>query len=234
MDDDKSTAPVAEETEVVDSPVVEGEQDATVEQPVTEPSEESEDTPQSAPETDDKLRKYAENQGIELDSPSAIKAARLAMENQAEKTRNYQKASELEKAATVISDEDATATASATGQDPALLQRLQRVEVKESVRDFWNQEGVDRSFEPAMVEVLQDKPYLAGDLEALYATAVMKSGGVAAVKSQAKKETLSELAHKQQAAVPTGNATQRGTPKEKPFESLSIKEMEARLGVHRI
>src|ERR1044071_7258288 len=114
MDDDKSTAPVAPEAEVVDSPVVESESEATVEQPVTEPSEEATDTTPSAPEADDKLRKYAANQGIELDSPSAIKAARLAMENQAEKTRNYQKASELEKTVTAQSDVEAEQVAEAT------------------------------------------------------------------------------------------------------------------------
>jgi hypothetical protein len=230
MDDDKSTAPVAPEAEVVDSPVVESESEATVEQPVTEPSEEATDTTPSAPEADDKLRKYAANQGIELDSPSAIKAARLAMENQAEKTRNYQKASELEKTVTAQSDVEAEQVAEATGQDPELLKRLQRVEVKEAVRDFWNQDGVDRSFEPKMIEILATKPHLAGDLESLYATAVMKSGGVAAVKSQGKKEALSNLAHNQQAAVPKGSATTNAAPKGKEFKDLSIAEMEKQLG----
>jgi hypothetical protein len=54
----------------------------------------------------------------------------------------------------------------------------------------------------------------------------MKSGGVAAVKSQGKREALESLAHKQQAAVPTGSATTSGQPKKKEFKDLSIKEME--------
>ncbi len=229
MDEDTSTVQDAPETEVVDSPVVESGTTTTDEQPVTEPSETQQDA-DGAPDVDDKLQKYAANQGIELDSPSAIKAARLAMNNQAEKTRTYQKASELEKAASAISDTDAEQVAESTGKDPELLKRVQRVEVRESVRDFWNRDDVDRSFEPAMVELLESKPYLAGDLESLYASAVLKSGGIAAVKSQGKREALESLAHKQQAAVPMGNATTKATPKEKPFNELSIPEMEKRLG----
>lgn len=204
----------------------------------TEPSEseqggEAEESAEGEPQVDDKLQKYATSQGLELDNPNAIKAARLAMENQSKVTKNYQKASELEKAASAVSDEDATATAEATGQDPELLKRVQRVEVREAVRNFWNQEGVDRSFEPAMIDLLKTKPYLAGDLESLYATAVMKSGGVAAVKSQGKREALESLAHKQQAAVPTGSATTSASPKAKPFADLSISEMEKKLGFVR-
>jgi len=243
MDDDKSTAQDVTTTEVVeDSPVVATEDDATVVQAETEPSETSQDVTEetpSAPEVDDKLRNYAANQGIELDSPGAIKAAQLAMKNQADKTREYQKKSELEKATVAVSDEDATATAAATGQDPELLKRVQRVEVRENVRDFWNTplnasgDMPDRNLEKAMVEQVEQKPYLAGDLKALYATALFESGGVAAVKSQAAKDTLSKLAHTQQAATPKGNASQRGAPAKKEFKDLSIKEMEAQLGTVR-
>jgi hypothetical protein len=83
---------------------------------------------------------------------------------------------------------------------------------------------VDPAYEPAMIDLLKTKPYLAGDLEALYASAVMKSGGVAAVKSQGKREALSDLAHKQQAAVPTGNATLTWHSKEETVcRAISLK-----------
>lgn len=236
MDEDTSTAQDVQPAEVVDSPAEAVQTDATDVADVAEPSEASQDSAEetpAAPDVDDKLRKYAANQGIELDSPGAIKAAKLAMKNQADKTREFQKASELEKATTDIADQDATITANNTGQDPEVLKRLQRMEVKETLRDFWSDPDHDRGMETKMTEIVLQKPYLAGDIEALYASAVYQSGGVAAVKSQAKKDTLSELAHKQQAAVPTGNATQRGTPKEKPFAELSIPEMEKRLGTFR-
>jgi len=133
MDEDNSTvqdAPAA--PEVVDSPEVVDAPVTTDEQPVTEPSEEPEDAPSGAPETDDKLRKYAENQGIELDSPSAIKAARLAMENQAEKTRNYQKASELEKASQIPQENIAAADDPQAASDA----RVRNLELKYAVQEW--------------------------------------------------------------------------------------------------
>lgn len=237
MSDDTSTVSDVQEAEAVEaSPVVQDETVTTEAEAVTEPSEASEDSEteeSAATEPDDKLRKYAANQGIELDSPSAIKAAQLAMKHQAAASRNYQKNSELEKATAAISDEDATATAEATGQDPEYLKRLQRVEVRENVRDFWGNPEHDQSFEAKMVEIVTQKPYLAGDLDALYASALYQSGGVAQVKSQGKREALTDLAHKQQAAVPTGNATTQSSPKKKDFASLSVAEMEKQLGTFR-
>jgi hypothetical protein len=205
-----------------------------------EPSEASQDvteaeTSTDAPQVDDKLQKYALSQGFELDSPSAIKAAQIAMKAQSEATRNYQRASELEKTVTTTSDEYAEVEAAQTGQDPELLKTVRGLQVKDAVRTFWdtplpNGTVPDRAMEQSMISELQAKPYLAGDLESLYATAVFKSGGTD-VKSQVQKETLQNLAHKQTAAVPRGNATNPGTtPKEKPFSDLSISEMEAKLG----
>lgn len=232
--EEETTTPAAVETGV-ETPTqpVETEETAAVETPAAGTEEQTEAAPASASDEDAQLTDWAANKGLELDSDNARKAAKMAMEAEKEFHSKRQKASELEKATTVISDEDASATAQATGQDEALLQRLQRVEVKEAVRDFWNNPDHDPAFESKMVEIVSQKPYLAADLDSLYAVAVMESGGVAAVKSQGKKEVLSDLAHKQQAAVPTGNATNRGTPKEKPFADLSIAEMEKKLGYIR-
>jgi hypothetical protein len=240
MDDDTTTATTDVQTGAEEAqPVTDAGTTAADVTTTTEPSEESQDasteveTPaeDSAPEADDKLQKYAKSQGLELDSPSAIKAAQIAMKAQSEATRNYHKTTELEKTLSTTSDEVAEVVAEQTGQDPELLKRLQRVEVKEAVRDFWNQDNIDRSYEPKMIELLQTKPHLAGDLESLYATAVMQSGKLDSVKSQGGREALERLAHNQTAAVPRGNATNPGTtPKEKPFRDLSISEMEAKLG----
>lgn len=234
MDEDTTTGAEVQETGADEALPVQSETTDTADVQDTtdsgETQEETEAEEHSASEPDAKLKKYAVSQGIDLDSPNAIKAAQIAMKAQSEATKRYQKSSELEKAATTISDEDATASATATGQNPELLKRLQRVEVRESVREFWQQDGIDKAYEPAMIELLKTKPYLAGDLESLYATAVMKSGGVAAVKSQGKREALESLARKQQAAVPAGNATTTAKPKAKAFKDLSIAEMEKQLG----
>jgi hypothetical protein len=202
-----------------------------------EPSEPSEGGQKPVPEVDEKLLSFAKGQGIddisEL-SERELKLLKVAKDNQAEFQRNRQKASELEKNLSHASDEIAEDVAIQTGQDPELIKRLQRIEVRDQVRDFWDSNPEAKKYESQMVELVQAKPHLAGDLEALYATALVKSGSLDAVKSQGKREALTNLAQKQQATAPVGNATNSGTaPKSKPFAELSIKEMEAQLGFVR-
>lgn len=236
MDEDTTTVPV-EPAETGAQPAQPVEPDTTQPADVqtdADPSETTEDaeTTTGPSEVDAKLQKYAASQGIDLDSPSAIKAATIAMKAQSEATRQHRQKSELESSLSTQSDEYAEQVAEATGQDPEVLKRLQRMEVKEAVRDFWSQDGRDRSIEPQMISILAERPHLAGDLDALYALAERSSG--AATRSQASKDTLKKLAHAQQAAVPTGNATNSGTaPKKKAFGELSIAEMEAQLGFVR-
>lgn len=206
--------------------------DTSSEPSESEPGGEAEEPAEGEPQVDDKLQKYATSQGLDLDNPNAIKAARLAMENQSKVTKNYQKASELEKAAQAT-DAEVEQAAQQTGQDPELIKVVQNLAVKDAVRDFWGDDNHDSSFEPAMVETLKTRPDLRNDLESLYAVSVIRSGGVAAVKSQGRREALESLAHKQQAAVPAGSATTSSTPKAKPFADLSIAEMEKKLGTVR-
>lgn len=224
----------AVETGAQAEPVVTEQTEAV--QETTEPEQQAPSP--SEPSEDDQLATWAQAKGLELDSDNAKKAAKMAREAEKAMHQKAQRASELEKNLSSASDESAEQVALNTGQDPELLKRLQRVEVKEAVRDFWNtplDNGItpDKSLESDMIELLKTKPHLAGDLESLYATAVVKSGSLGAVKSQGKKEALESLAHKQQAAVPTGSATNPSMPKAKPFAELSIKEMEAKLGFAR-
>ena len=174
----------------------------------TETAEQSSEGAEALPETDDKLQKFAASHGLELDSPSARKAAKMAMDNQAEFQRNRQKATQMEKTMTTMSDESAEQVAEATGQDPEVLKRLQRMEVRDSIRGFWEENPEARQYEAQMAEIAVNSG-LSGSPEAIlkasYAMAL--SGNTNAVKSQASRETLEKLAHQQQAAVPRGNAT---------------------------
>jgi hypothetical protein len=221
-----------------------GAQDALPAQEVTQPAEvtttvepsvPSEGGEKPVPEVDDKLLSFAKGQGIEDVSELSereLKLLKVARDNQAEFQRNRQKATELEKNLSQVSDESAEDIAIQTGQDPELIKRLQRIEVRDQVRDFWDTNPDAKKYESQMIEILQAKPHLAGDLESLYATALVKSGSLDAVKSQGKREALESLAQKQQATAPIGNATNSGTaPKAKPFGELSTKDMESQLGI---
>lgn len=170
---------------------------------VAEPEQKTES--KEEPSEDEQLKTWAEKKGLTLDSDNATKAAKMAREAERAMHQKAQRASELEKSLSQTSDEIAEEVAENTGQDPELLKRVQRQEVKGAVRDFFDDNPDAKAIEAEMIAELQKRPHLAGDLEALYA--VTKAGDLSAVKSQGGREALSKLAQKQQAAVPTGNAT---------------------------
>ena len=211
---------------------------ATDEPDTSEPSEPSQgvdeaEEPTNQPTVDDKLQKYARSQGLELDSPSAIKAAQIAMKAQSEATRNGLKASELEKA-TNITQEQLPVDAPQTTVDAA---RIRNMELRMEVQS-WKMANQDKlGLEKEMIQILADpnkkllvqEGYLSLDDVYKLAKAEVPDNSDA-VRSEGKREALQSLAHKQQAAVPTGHATTQSAPKQKQFKDLSIAEMEAQLG----
>ena len=187
---------------------------APAEPDTTEPEEQEPPAP-SEPEAEpqdsdtEQLAKWAENKGLTLDSDNATKAAKMAMNAEKLMHRKSGQASQLEKTLTGVSDETVEEVAQYQGQDPDVLRRVQRMEIKSNVRDFYDSHPDAKDLEPAMITELQKRPHLAGDLEALYA--VVKTSNLSAVKSQGKREALESLAQKQQAAVPRGNAVTGST-----------------------
>lgn len=241
MDEEPTTVPDVVDTGADQAlPVQPNEPQPADDQPVAEPSEPSQDaepSEASAPQVDDKLTKFAKSQGIDLDSPSAIKAAQIAMKAQSEATRNYHKSAELEKV-TNIAPEQVPADATPQQQENV---RIRNLELKYEIQG-WKMQNQDKlALESDMVNILNDpnKKLLVQEglltLDDIYSLAKASSpDNSAEVKSQGKREALQSLAHKQQAAVPAGHATNPSTtPKEKPFNELSLEEMRAKLGVHR-
>lgn len=196
---------------------------------VAEPVVSEQTTPEatSEPSEDDQLKEWAQKKGLTLDSDNATKAAKMAREAEKAMHQKAQKASELEKTIQSASDEHAEAVAEATGQDPELLKRLQRVEVRDSIREFWDAHPEAKALEKEMIAELANKPYLAGDLESLHALALVKNGGLDAVKSQGKTEALKALAQNQQAAVPTGNAVNSNTTAAQKITPQNVDQMVA-------
>lgn len=176
------------------------------------PAEEESGGDEPAPETDTedrKLQKFAKSQGLELDSPNAIKAAQIAMKAQSEATRNYQRSAEIEKAAKITEDQIDPA---ATPEQRDNI-RVRNLELKYDIQD-WKLRNQDKlAHESDMVKVLSDpnKRLLVQEgmlsLDDVYAIARGTSGSEDSIKSQGKREALQSLAQKQQAASPRGNAT---------------------------
>jgi hypothetical protein len=186
---------------------------------VKEPTTEATTSEPSSDDNSDDVTEFLKKKGVDTSNPEEAlrKVADIARNAEKAMHQKAQKASELEKTLSTTSDEVAEDVALATGQDPEVLKRLQRMEVKDVVREFWDTNPQAREFESQMIEELQTRPHLAGDLDALWAVVQSKNSDV--IKSQGKKEALSSLAQKQQAAVPAGNAVQpngMGSPKITP------------------
>jgi len=168
-------------------------------------------TAPSEPSDDEQLTKFAETKGLVLDSDNAKKAAKMAMNAEKLMHDKTKRASELEKTMSSMSDESAQRQAEATGENPEVLKRVQRMEVKESIRDFWDANPDAKQHEAEMAKIAVEAGLYGSPeaiLKASYAMAMMNNQG--AVKSQGKREALESLAHKQQASVPIGNAVTSG------------------------
>ena len=176
-------------------------------QQTTEPEVETEEQTVEPSEEDGELAKFAQTKGLELDSENAIKAAKMAMNAERLAGRQASRAGQLEKTMSGMSDESAEQVAQATGQDPEVLKRLQRMEVKDSIREFWDNNPDARQYEAEMAQIAVESG-LYGSPEAILKAsyAIAQSANSANLKSQGKQEALKSLAQKQQAAVPTGNA----------------------------
>lgn len=239
MDETTTTdAPAETGAQTIQGVEVNDQGQAVAQPETTEPAEavkETTDTPEQGqstaiePSEDEELAAWAENKGLKLDSDNAKKAAKMAREAERAMHTKAREKSELEKTLTNTSDEVAEDVAINTGQDPELLKRLQRVEVRDSVRDFYDAHPDAREIEREMVAELQKRPHLAGDLEALYA--VVKTQNLDAVKSQGKREALESLAQKQQAAVPRGNAVTGSDMSPSKITPQNVDQMVAKMSV---
>jgi hypothetical protein len=199
--DDKTTTDAPVDDQAADQPQPESTEAAPAEPTPAEPPEQSDEQP-AEPSPDD-TSEWLQKKGIDPTDPEALtKLAKSAREAEKAMHRNAQKASELEKAM----DNGITEEAEAQGLSDDERLDIVRIKTKLSVREFFDGNPEARQYEAAMIEELQRKPHLAGDLESLYANAVLKSGSLDNVKSQGKREALESLAHKQQAAVPKGSA----------------------------
>lgn len=177
---------------------------AAVETTETENTQEASSEPS---DEDEQLTKFAAAKGVTLDSDSAKKLAKMAMNAEKAMHSKANRASELERTMSSMGDDAAQRQAQATGENPEVLKRLMSMEVKSSIRDFWDANPDAQQYESEMARIATEAG-LYGTPEAIlkasYAMAAQNNQG--AVKSQGKREALESLAHKQQAAVPTGNA----------------------------
>lgn len=167
--------------------------------------------PDASEEVDD-TSEWLSKKGIDPTDPDAInKLAKSAREAERAMHRKAAQAKELERSMTEMSDLSAEEIAYNTGQDPELLKRVQRFEVKSTVKDFFEQYPEAKQYEQQMIKNMSESGLYGSPeamLKAAYSMAIAEDSTT--LKNQARRETLENLAQKQQASVPRGNATNAG------------------------
>ena len=175
--------------------------------PTEEPTQEAPQEEEPAP-ADNSTVEWLKKKGIDPTTPEAIeKVAEMARNAEKAMHQKAQKASELEKSAK-ITDEQLPVDASPEERDNV---RVRNLELKFAIQD-WKQANPDKAEKEAeMASILVNDPVKRQLVQEGYLTlddvhSIAVAGNVEAAKSEGKKEALQNLAQKQQAAVPTGNA----------------------------
>lgn len=197
-----------------------------------QPQTETTNTEVSEPSSDDTLE-WLKNKGIDPESPEGLQKLANSYRN-LEKSfhEKSKKAAELEKSV-VGGFNEAVDTEVSQGtydaDDPRIAVR--RLEIKQQVRDFFDDNPEAKDYEAAMAKIVKQKPHLSGDLDALYALAkVSDSGREEKLKSDASRETLETLASKQRASAPTGSAVNPVGGGENKITSSNVDALVAKNG----
>jgi hypothetical protein len=160
---------------------------------------------QEEPQSDDNSE-WLQSKGIDLSTEEGqAKLAKSYRELEKSYSQKSQKAAELEKSMVSGFDEavqNEVSNGTLEADDPRIA--IRKLEIKQNVRDFFDGKPEAKPYEQDMIKIVQGKPHLAGDLDALYALA--RTSDESSVKSEAGREALESLADKQRATAPTGRA----------------------------
>lgn len=152
----------------------------------------------------DELSKWAANKGVEITNDSERKFAEMARNSEKAMHTKATEASSLQKSV------QSTATTDEFG-DPltALQQEVQQLKLDQSVRNFYQDHPDARDMDDELSKLVEERPHLVGDLEALYALAQMKNSSARndTLKNEGGREALERLASRQSAVAPQANAT---------------------------
>lgn len=203
MEETTTTEPTEDQTSGVDdSTQLEAAVDEAGSQPETgdAPDNDSEDESEDTPDTsdDDEVKSWAEKKNLPLDDP--LKLAKMVRESE-QKMHQATKDTKLKEAITAPKEVDQADTQAVWNE------RLEQLEAKNSVTDFYLRNPEARSFDAQMAKEVQAKPYLAQDLDALYAVVRFNELNTDDIKSAGGREALENLAQRQKATAVKGNAT---------------------------
>lgn len=105
--------------------------------------------------------------------------------------------------------QDEAVAAAEAAQDDPVLARMQVLETRVAVNDFFTSHPDAKELDGDMAEIVKAKPYLSSDLEAVYALARMgkRDSELKEAEKRGSAQTRQEIAKASTAGAPRGNAS---------------------------
>lgn len=180
-------------TDVAETQAQETEQPETQDTQAVEGSDTQEVTEKS---TDEETLEWAKKKGLPMDDP--VKLAKMVRESE---TKMHEATTQVNKTREVVQ-----ANSEAEGQD-----ETSQLVTGLKVFDFFTRHPEARDFDEEMAKVIDDKPHLANDLEAVYDIARVRSidSKLAQERKAGRKEALQQVAKAENASAPRASATTR-------------------------
>lgn len=193
-------------------------QDADTSQ-TSENTETGPDTSDNSEETE--LKDWAAKKNLPLDDPLKVAKMYRDAEKQMHETSKKSKEGQLKNAVT-----DANSEAS--------IDDMQALKNEVAALGFYVQHPEAKQFEQEMVSILEEKPWLANDLEVVLDAAKGRSTTEAtrlvAERQAGKKEALTQAAQAERAAPPATSATQPGYSSNSKITLDNVDELIAKNG----
>lgn len=183
------------------------------------PSESDKSEPQGDNSDEAEIKEWAAKKGVNLEDPIAL--AKLARETEKSFHAKSGEVSALKKAVGAQTSE--ADEGSVESEAYPIINRLR-------VAEFYNEHPEAKDYDEQMAQIVEEKPYLAQDLEVLFDVARSRSAATETLKArqEGRKEALDIQAKAQQAgapkAAPTGKPQTAGKYTSADIEKMSLKE----------
>lgn len=199
-----TTTPVEQEAQAPqgqpEEPVQDGAENQSNDTAPQEPQADNSEA-QSESQSQDDLKEWAEKKGLSLDEPEKI----LKSYREAEKAL-HQKGMEASKLRNSVNEkvEEANQLNPASNEIEDLRRQLEADRLDRKVAEFYIQNPDASKYDAQMAELVQQKPWLANDLNDLYQLA--KAQGMNDVVEQARAQERQRLAQQSQTTTANTNA----------------------------
>jgi hypothetical protein len=212
--DETTTTPQDVETQAVEIPQPESQetqavQDETiVDSPNTQPAESTDNS------DDPELMEWASKKGISTEDP--VKLLKMVRESESKMHQATNEASKLRDTVQTVAQDE--------GQDD-VYQLINRLKVTE----FYLNNPEARNYDDRMAALLDEKPFLAGDLQTLYDLARFKSADekLAEARQAGRTEALKQAKKSEIAAAPKSTASTRQISSDEIPTFTSVLQYEA-------